>query len=358
LESQADSLPDGQDYKPEQKHFVNIFSAQAHGRFNSRPIKPEISAKIVVSAGEELLDGGELADTGAEPFGGDGGSEQHDRGENDDEGEPGAARGFGCRRGGKERADGESHDNPSDVGGVADAGDGRAEDQIVSDEGTEAAEHFAINLEMRGGLLQIDERNEHAGEPEDGAGGASPCGERMPINAGDAAEDAADEVGEKIGEAAEEALGRAAKIPEAPHIEAEVNQAEVDEHAGDEAPPLAVKRERSKISAERDGLLRSGIEGGDSAEHHDGEHQNACSDESDGNGERSGRECISGRGQRGGSGLRELLDAVGAMKGRGRIAVVAFEFLAAGGTALDGHGREMVTGFLGGEKGGGREAES
>src|SRR5467141_4147559 len=137
LESQADSLPDGQDYKPVQKHFVNIFSAQAHGRFNSRPIKPEISAKIVVSAGEELLDGGELADTGAEPFGGDGGSEQHDRGENDDEGEPGAARGFGCRRGGKERADGESHDNPSDVGGVADAGDGRAEDQIVSDEGTE-----------------------------------------------------------------------------------------------------------------------------------------------------------------------------------------------------------------------------
>src|SRR6266436_9275018 len=81
LEGQADSLPGGPDYKPAQKHFVNIFSAQAHGRFNSRPIKPEISAKIVVSAGEELLDGGELADTGAEPFGGDGGSEQHDRGE-------------------------------------------------------------------------------------------------------------------------------------------------------------------------------------------------------------------------------------------------------------------------------------
>jgi len=225
------------------------------------------------------LDRSEFADTGAEPFGGDGGSEQHDRGENDDEGEAGAARGFGCRRGGKERADGESHNNPSDVGGVADAGDGRAEDQIVSDEGAEAAEHFAVDLEMRGGLLQIDERNEHAGEAEDGAGGASPCGERMPINAGDAAEDAADEVGEKIGEAAEEALGRAAKIPEAPHIEAEVNQAEVDEHAGDEAPPLAVEGQRSEISAERDGLLRSGTEGGDSAEHHDGEYQNARSDE-------------------------------------------------------------------------------
>ena len=65
LESQADSLPGGQDYKPAQKHFVSIFSAQAHGKFNSRPIELEISGKIVVSAGEELLDGSEFADTGA-----------------------------------------------------------------------------------------------------------------------------------------------------------------------------------------------------------------------------------------------------------------------------------------------------
>ncbi len=237
---------------------------------------------IVVSVGEEFLDGGKLADTGAEPFGGNGGGEQHHGGESDEEGEAGAARGFGCRRGGEERADGESHDKPSDVGGVAYAGDGRSEYQIVSDKGTEAAEHFGVGLEVSGGLFQIDERNEHTGEAEDGPRRAGSGGERMPINAGDAAEDAADEVGEKIGEAAEEMLGRAAKIPEAPHIEAEVNQAEVDEHAGEEAPPLAVERERAKICAERDGLLRSGTEGGDSAEDHDDEHQNARSDESDG----------------------------------------------------------------------------
>src|SRR6266403_5769909 len=138
---------------------------------------------------------------------------------------------------------------------------------------------------MRGRLLQIDKRNEHAGEAEDGAGSSSPGCKRMPINAGDAAKDAADEVDEKIGEAAEEALGRAAKIPEAPHVEAEVNQAEVKEHAGKKAPPLAVERERAKICAERYGLLRCGIEGGDSAEHHDGEQQHARSDEYDGNGE-------------------------------------------------------------------------
>jgi hypothetical protein len=41
------------------------------------------------------------------------------------------------------------------------------------------------------------------------------------------------------------------------------------------------------------------------------------------------------------------------MKGRGRIAEVAIEFLAASGTALEGHEKEMLTGFLGREKGGG-----
>ena len=45
LESQADSLPDAQDYMPAQKHFVNIFSAQPLGRFDSRPLGPETSGK-------------------------------------------------------------------------------------------------------------------------------------------------------------------------------------------------------------------------------------------------------------------------------------------------------------------------
>src|SRR6266480_2996582 len=45
LESQADSLTGGQDYKLAQRHFVNIFSAQENGRFNSRPIGRETSEK-------------------------------------------------------------------------------------------------------------------------------------------------------------------------------------------------------------------------------------------------------------------------------------------------------------------------
>ncbi len=237
---------------------------------------------VGISVGEELPNGGELADSGAEPFSGDRGGEQHDRRESYDEREAAAARGFGRSCGGEERANGESHDEAPEVGGVADAGDGRAEDQIVSDEGAEAAKHFAVDLEMRGRLFQINKGNEHAGETEDGARRAGSGGARMPINTGDAAKNAAGEVREEVGEAAEEALGGAAEIPEAPHVEAEMNQAEVDEHAGDETPPLAAERERTEVCAERDGLLRSGIEGGNSTEHHDGEHEYARGDESDG----------------------------------------------------------------------------
>jgi hypothetical protein len=169
------------------------------------------------------------------------------------------------------------------VGGVADAGK-CAEGQIVKDESAEAAEHFAVDLEIGGGLLQIHEGNENAGEAKDGSGGSGSGGPRMPVDAGDASENAAGQISEKVGEAAEEALGGAAKIPKAPHVEAEMNEAKVNKHAGDQPPPLAAEREWSKISAEVDRLLRSGTDSGNAAKHHGGEHQNARSDESDGHG--------------------------------------------------------------------------
>jgi hypothetical protein len=124
------------------------------------------------------------------------------------------------------------------VCGVADARK-RAESQIVEDEGAEAAQHFAVDLEIGGRLLQIHEGNEYAGEAKDGAGSAGSGGPRMPVDAGDASENAAGKIGEKVGEAAEEALGGAAKIPKAPHVEAKVNEAKVNKHAGNQAPPLA-----------------------------------------------------------------------------------------------------------------------
>src|SRR3981189_1045280 len=51
LESQADSLPGGQDYMPAQKHFVNIFSAQPLGRFNSLPLGPETQENVIPANG-------------------------------------------------------------------------------------------------------------------------------------------------------------------------------------------------------------------------------------------------------------------------------------------------------------------
>src|SRR4029077_5958871 len=109
----------------------------------------------------------------------------------------------------------------------------------------------------------------------------------MPVNAGDATEDSADEVSEEVREAAHESFGGAAEIPKTPHIETNVNNTEVDEHAGYEAPPLAVEGERAKISAELDGLRGSGVESGDATENHGGEDQGVGGDERDGDGEGS-----------------------------------------------------------------------
>jgi hypothetical protein len=178
------------------------------------------------------------------------------------------------------------------VRGVADAGK-RAESQIVKDEGAEAAEHFAVDLKICGRLLQIHEGNKDAGEAKDGAGSAGSGGPRMPVDAGDAAEDTAGEISEKVGEAAEEALGGAAKIPKAPHVEAQMNEAKVNKHAGDQPPPLTAERERPKIRAELDRLLRSGGHSGNSAKHHDDEYQDAPSDKSDGDGKCSRRDRFS-----------------------------------------------------------------
>src|SRR6267143_4966912 len=224
-----------------------------------------------LAGGDGMLGGGKSGDAGAEMLGGNGGADKHDRRESDGHGEPSAARGFrGCRRR-QDRADGETHEEAAEVGGVADARNCGTVDQIIEDERTQAAEHAAIDLEMRRSFFQINKRYQHAGEAEDGAGRAGSSAEWMPINAGDAAEDAAGEVGEQIGEAAEEALGGAAEIPETPHVEAQMNDAEMDEHAGDKAPPLAVERERTEVRAEGNGVSGSWVKERDAAEHHDKE---------------------------------------------------------------------------------------
>ena len=255
------------------------------------------------SVGEQMLDGGEFAGACAEALCGDSRSDQGDCRDGDDEGEASAARGFGSSCRGEKRSNSESHDKATDVRGVADARDGLAEGQVVKDKSPKTAENVFVELEMSGSFFQVDKRNENAGQSEDGARCAGSGGLGMPVNASNAAEDAAGEVGEEVAEAAEKALGRAAKIPQAPHVEAEVNEPEVDEHAGDEAPPLSAESERAEVGPEGNGLLRSGIESGDSAEDHDGEDQDACGDEHDGDEESCGRKGWLERGQRRANGL-------------------------------------------------------
>src|ERR671925_2406621 len=108
----------------------------------------------------------------------------------------------------------------------------------------------------------------------------------MPINAGDAAKDAARKIRQEIRGAAHKDFRGAAKIPETPHVEPDVNNPEMHEHAGDQAPPLAAKHERAEIGSECDSLLTRGQKRRDAADYHDCEDECVHGDESDSDRER------------------------------------------------------------------------
>src|SRR5438067_2007220 len=168
------------------------------------------------------------------------------------------------------------HHQSADVSGVADAGDRGSDNQVIEDEAAEAAEHLLVDLQVRRCLFQIDESDQHSRHAKNSAGSAGSRPKRVAVHAGDAAKDAAREIREKKREPPEKNFRGAAQIPEAPHVEPNVNNPEMHKHAGDQPPPLPVQREWAEVRAERNGLLRRGQERRDAAEHHDGGWSPAC----------------------------------------------------------------------------------
>ena len=195
---------------------------------------------------------------------------------------------------------------------------------------------------MRRCLFQTDKREEHARHAENGSGSAGSNGHRMPIHAGNAAQDAAGEIRQKIGEAADKSFRGAAQVPQAPHVEADVHDAEMHEHAGGQAPPLPVQRERTEVRAEGKGVQRCGTEWRDAAQHHAGEDK--CVEDNEADGDRIGRRVSSLLDERNFPGFPGCLIARRA-HGGGCIAERQLKFLSADSAASGRHGTEMVAGF-------------
>lgn len=229
---------------------------------------------------------------------------------------------------------------------VADAGDRGSDHQVIEDEAAETAQHLFVDLQVRGRLFQVDEREEGARHAENCAGGARSRRHRLPIHAGDAAKDAAREIRQKIREAAHKNFRGPSQTPQAPHVEPDMDNPKMHKHAGGQTPPLAVERERPEVRAERNGLLRGRKKEGDPSEHHHGEHERVDADKSDSHRKEWQFACP----LRDWGGfflyrfpLRQI--AGGALVREIRIAGAMLEFLPAEDTTPGRHGTEMVAGF-------------
>ena len=90
----------------------------------------------------------------------------------------------------------------------------------------------------------------------------------MPCDAGDAAGNAGDQVDGGECPVAIQRFCERAKVPQAPHVERDMNHANVQKHAGEQSPPLAAQRKRTPVGSPMHKLLGSGTGDGNSGERH------------------------------------------------------------------------------------------
>jgi hypothetical protein len=105
----------------------------------------------------------------------------------------------------------------------------------------------------RGKFTQIVRRNECAHQPEDGSGGSGTDAHRSPPDAGQRSRHARDQVDSCDSPVTIERFAHCAQVPEAPHVEKDVHQANVKEDAGQQTPLLAAESKRPHV-----GQLRAG----------------------------------------------------------------------------------------------------
>ena len=148
----------------------------------------------------------------------------------------------------------EAGDEASDVGGVVDAGHGVAEDQVVEDEDAEAAQGALQGGARNGKFSELKGCDERASQSEDRSRSAYAGAVRVPHGAGQAGADAAEQIDGGVGPASVERFGELAQIPEAPHIESDVQQASVNEDAGEQPPPFARHGEYANVGSPMENL--------------------------------------------------------------------------------------------------------
>src|SRR6185437_8146620 len=163
------------------------------------------------------------------------------------------------------------------MGEVVDANDGNKEGGSADEQidRSEPDDRLAQAFELGPGDRQLfiaEQDDEDAGDAEDGSRGSGSdrvvAKDDVDGQAEQVARDAGDEIDGDQTKGPQQRLAKQAKIPEAPHVGGDVEQANVDEGGGDEAIPLAVKDQRGLGGAEVDQVAGGGLAGGDTGEHH------------------------------------------------------------------------------------------
>src|ERR1039458_470796 len=156
---------------------------------------------------------------------------------------------------------------------VIDAGECESEDKVVDNKRPQAAQRTRERGARYGKLAQLESRDERASETEDGSGGADAGPVGIPRCAGQTGSHAADEIDRAVAPASVERFAKRAQIPQAPHVEGDVDDAAVNEHIGQQPPPFSRERERAHVGAPLNTLWNRELHDGGTGERHAQEYR-------------------------------------------------------------------------------------
>ncbi len=146
-------------------------------------------------------------------------------------------------------AEDQSGDEAADVGSVVDAGDCGSEDQIVENKCSEAAQGSGKRGARHGKFAQLESREQCAGEAENGTRRSYAEHGGSPEHASETASHSTEEINGDVGPRPVERFAQRAQVPQAPHVEGDVDDAAVNEDAGQQPPPFAGEGVGTVVSA-------------------------------------------------------------------------------------------------------------
>jgi hypothetical protein len=153
---------------------------------------------------------------------------------------------------GQRRAHHQPTEQPAQVGGVVDTGDGEACKQRITDEAQRPRAHLAEDLVGHRAALEHQIGQQRAIDAEDRPRGAHAHRPRLPPQAGQVAQQPGHQVEHCETGTAIQALDHLPGLVQGPHVEAHVEQPAVQEERREEAPRLVLLDQRCEVSAHPD----------------------------------------------------------------------------------------------------------